>query len=448
MQTRPYTTLLLAGAILAIGQSVPADTPPTVEQLQTQMAEMQTQMDDMRRRLGDDWLTERRADEIRTLVQDVLADADTRASLLQSGAASGYDGGFFINSADGSFSLKINGQLQVRHVYNHRDNPPGDGDEHRSGFEVRRAKLKFKGHVVDPRWTYKIDGAFNRSGGDLQLEDGWIDYNFENGWSVKMGQFKSPFTREELVSSSSQLAVERSLVNEAFTGNRTQGVMLTYKADQFRIMASYDDGFDNGDFGGGIGNLDLDATNQGWQNEDVEGSFTARAEYLFVGTWKQFKDFTSKRGSDTGVLGGIAFHYQKDEYGTVTGPEEEIWAITGDFSWEGNGFNLFVSGSYADLDVANRSPFGIMVHGGYYLTEDLEIFGRWEYLDYDEDSLDEPNIITAGVNKYFNPKIKGTVDIGYATESIVGVSSSTGWEDDTPGEDGQFVRRSQMQLRF
>ncbi|MHC4108213.1 MAG: porin, partial [Planctomycetota bacterium] len=397
--------------------------------------------------LGQDWLTKQRAAEIRGLVQDVLADADTRASLLQ-GATAGYDGGFFIGSADGDFLLKITGQIQTRYVYNRRDMPPGDGDENRYGFEIRRAKVKFGGHIINPRWTYKIDGAFNRNGGDLEVEDAWIAYDFENGWSVKAGQYKAPFAREELVSSSKQLAVERSLMNEAFTGNRTQGVMVTYKGDQFRVMGSLDDGFDNGDFGGGVGNLDLNATNVGWNVETVEGSFTARGEFLFTGEWKQFKDFTSKPDSENAAMAGVAFHYQKDEFGTASGPEEEILALTLDFSWEGNGYNVFIAWSYADLDVQGRSPFGLMAHGGYYLTDMWEIFGRWEYLDYDEAGLSEPNIITLGVNGYFNSKIKGTLDFGYATESIVGVSSSTGWEDDTVGNDGQFVLRAQMQLLF
>ena len=72
------------------------------------------------------------------MVQDVLADADTRASLLQNGAMAGYNGGFFIGSTDGDFSLKINGQVQSRYVHNNRDMPPGDGDERRRAAKSRR----------------------------------------------------------------------------------------------------------------------------------------------------------------------------------------------------------------------------------------------------------------------------------------------------------------------
>ena len=50
-----------------------------------------------------DWLTEQRSDEIREIVQDVLADADTRASLQGSNMAAGYDDGFVISSSDGNW---------------------------------------------------------------------------------------------------------------------------------------------------------------------------------------------------------------------------------------------------------------------------------------------------------------------------------------------------------
>src|SRR5688500_14682619 len=57
---------------------------------------------------NQNWLTEHRANEIRGLVQDVLADADTRASLLQAGVASGYDDGFVISDSAGDWLLRTN----------------------------------------------------------------------------------------------------------------------------------------------------------------------------------------------------------------------------------------------------------------------------------------------------------------------------------------------------
>ena len=55
-------------------------------------AELESRLAALEAEKGAQWLTEQRAEQIRGLVQEVLADADTRASMLQ-GIAAGYDDG-------------------------------------------------------------------------------------------------------------------------------------------------------------------------------------------------------------------------------------------------------------------------------------------------------------------------------------------------------------------
>jgi len=55
------------------------------------------------------------ADETRALVAEMLADAETRSSLLQNSATAGHDGKFFLASPDGNFRLNIGGQIQFRY---------------------------------------------------------------------------------------------------------------------------------------------------------------------------------------------------------------------------------------------------------------------------------------------------------------------------------------------
>ena len=85
-------------------------------------------------------MTEQRSAEIRGIVQDVLADADTRTSLQSSGAMAGYNNGFFLASPDGNFSLKVGGQVQIRWTMNSAKEQNTDW-----GFENRRTKLDFSG---------------------------------------------------------------------------------------------------------------------------------------------------------------------------------------------------------------------------------------------------------------------------------------------------------------
>ncbi|MCP4836679.1 MAG: hypothetical protein GY895_18160, partial [Phycisphaera sp.] len=51
-----------------------------------QIAELKQELAELKQQNGQDWLTEQRSSEIRGIVQDVLADADTRTSLQSSGA--------------------------------------------------------------------------------------------------------------------------------------------------------------------------------------------------------------------------------------------------------------------------------------------------------------------------------------------------------------------------
>ncbi len=422
-----------------------------VQQLRATVQALQEQVKQLKASAADDqWLTEHRASEIRALVHEVLADADTRASLLGSSITAGWDNGFKIGSSDGNFLLKIGGQIQVRYVYNHSDESPDlDGDQHRAGFEVRRSKIEFAGHVVDPSWTYKVKGAFDRSDGAFNLEDAVITKKLGGGWSVSVGQFKPPFLREELVSSSKQLAVDRSLVNEERNQDFAQGVTIAYAGDVLRASAMYHDGFGS--------------DNTGWHLADTEFALTGRAEALLAGSWKQFDDFTSFRGDDFGFMIGAAAHYQKGEYGFAGAPpaplsgtftagmEETEFMWTVDASVEFGGANLFAAVVGRHLDVADADRIGFVLQGGAFIVDDWELFGRYEWYDFDAPGVEDLSVVTVGVNKYFaKHALKWTTDLGYGINRVDPTFGSTGvgWRGDAAEADGQVVFRSQLQLLF
>jgi len=384
----------------------------------------------------EDWLTEQRADEIRNLVHDVLADADSRTSMLQRGLTAGRDKSFFLASADNAFRLEIAGHVQVRFAYNGQSGGPID--DHRWGFENRRTKLKFEGHVLDESWTFQVIGAFLGIGGTFFLDTGYITKTFDNGVAVRVGQFKPPFLREELISSSRQLAVDRSLVNEEFNQGRAQGIEVGYKNDVFGIKGSYHDGFRS--------------RGTAASAETTEFAFTARAEWLAAGSWGQFEDFTSWSGDELGVLIGGAIHYEKDEYGTAAGPEEETFSWTVDGSVEFGGAHLYGAVVGRHLEVAGADQVGVVVQGGmFFVPDDWELFARYELGDLDIAGSENLNIVTVGVNRYFaKHALKWTTDVGVAFEpiDIRFAALGAGWRTDTAGENGQVVIRSQLQLLF
>jgi len=457
MKTQAAALLALAstfGTALAAGPDALAPAPTSagdteVAELRALVGDLKNQVDTLKAQTDDHWLTETRADEIRGLVQDVLADADTRASLLQSGAVAGYDKNFFLGSADGNYMLKIAGQVQVRAVYNWQDDEASD-DTNRFGFENRRTKIRFFGHAFDPSWQYLVLGAFERDGGSFVLDEAFITKDLGNGSKFRFGQFKTPFLREELVSSSRQMAVERSLVNEEFNQDRSQGVEYSYAADQWRLAVAFTDGF----FPGGVG-----TDNTPWQAEDTEYAFTGRFEFMLVGDdWKAFDDFEGWTGGETGILLGAAAHYQVGEYGTATPPgtgEVEALHLTADVTAKFDRFGLFAAVVYRNLDADDAATdvdqLGFLVQAGFFLTEEWELFGRYEFGDSDIDGDEDLSVITVGVNKYWDKhNLKWQTDVGFGLDEVSSTwaTSSAGYRTDPADSDGQVVIRSQVQLLF
>jgi hypothetical protein len=426
-----------------------------LEQLRKDNASMRNQIDDLRSRSEDNWLTQRRADQIRGLVQEVLADADTRASLLNDGLNAGWSDHFFLADPNGKFNLTLEGLMQVRWVYNYHDLP----DRHREGFENTRTWLTFRGFVYSPDVQYLVRGDFSRNGGGEGLYDAWIRYNLDDHWSIRAGQFKLPFMREELVYDGYQQAVERSLINEVNSLRRSQGIEFTYGADFDRVSAAFSDGGS-----AGLSGLNPNRANTPALNEDTEWAVTARYEHLFAGSWDQFVQFTSPPGDEFGMLFGLAGHGQQGEStGQFSfGRNETRWVgYTADLSVAFGGANAFVAWvhNYVDSPTVIVNFYNIMAQAGVYIAPKWEVFIRGEYawVDVHDQDFEPLAIATLGTNYYFQGQnLKWSTDIGIAFNRVENVYAGstgadiTGWRIDprNSGADPQIVFRTQFQLLF
>lgn len=444
------------------------------EELLQRLNAAESRIDQLEASNDGNWITEQRAEEMRNLVYDVLADADTRASLLQSGITAGYDNGAVLGSTDGNWLLRTNLLMQQRFIYNHQDSDASDDDD-RYGFENTRTKFIMTGHVVSPEWFYRVDVnvADNSSSGNVvgllrnifedlgfddddvedALEDfdafdftfgsrrggvgnAYLGYDYGNGWKMKLGSMKAPLLREELVEAQYQLAVERSLTNYLFTAGYVDGIMAHYQGDQFGFGAMFSDGLRTGQ--------------TVWNLIDTDYAFTARGEWLAMGNWDQFSDFTSMRGSETGVLVGGAIHYQEGESDTTI-EDLEILVLTADVSIEGDGWNAFGALIYSDIELGDFdiNPWAFVLQGGVFVTDNVELFGRYEFVDFDIDDAEDLSVFTGGVNYYFSGhNAKWTTDFMYGFDEVLVGDTITGLRSDGLDEDGQFVLRTQLQILF
>ncbi|MEM7230273.1 MAG: hypothetical protein AAF432_15815 [Planctomycetota bacterium] len=430
------SVVLLATGAASFAETIDDQAAARIQALEARVMELEATDSDL-------WLTEARADEIRSLVTDVISDADLRSSMLSSNLTAGYDNGAVVGSSDGSYSIKANLILQQRFIWNNQDDS-GTADDDRYGFENTRSKFVLTGNVVSKDWFYRVDVNVANGGGTRGgVGNAYVGHHFDDGVnSIIMGTFKTPLLREDMVETQHQLAVERSVLNYAFTGGYTDGIAWMHKQDTWRLWASFNDGANTGQTNFGV--------------FDTDWSVTGRAEFLLGGNWDQFNDFTNGQGEPGGWMVGVAGHYQEGESGSAAA-STDVSVLTADISWEGDGANVYAAVMYADVDTDGApsvEPLGFLVQGGFYFAEDWEMFARYEYADWDT-AAEDLGIFTIGVNKYFaGHNVKWTTDVGFGTDEVMGgaitgaPASITGYRSDAAGQDGQLVIRTQWQMVF
>ena len=390
----------------------------------TQISELKAEIAALKGNQGEQWLTEQRADQIRGVVQDVLADSNTRSSFQQAGGATaGYNNGFFISSADGNYSLKINALEQVRFVWNNTyqgktDGPDGN-DANQWGFENRRTQAFFSGNVVDPSWKYLVGIAYDAQNdpysadaGNFGLYYAMVTKTFGDGFSVSVGQMNVPFTVESnLFNAGSTQMGDYSIFEYMFGAGQQVGAMAKLEKDAFRVSGGWYNIVQT-DSSGTVGNS--------WDNNDNQSIAVAgRAEYKVAGTWDQFSKESSFKGEEFGLLIGGGVIWQNGRNDNSAGVyDANPLGLTADAQAKFGGFNLIGQflwqDGYPGTD-ASSSVWGFNVQGGAFITEDLEVFGAWAYADTAESgsssaSLGTTNYLQTGANWYFaKNSIKATV---------------------------------------
>lgn len=479
--TGKRTQIALAGALL-VGVSAPAMAETSTD-LQGEVAALRAELAEMRQQQDEQWLTERRAEEIKGLVKDVLSDAETRASLLAEGATAGIDekGKIFLKSADGAWKANFSGQIQFRYLYNEADRPAGQKEDTEDGFQMRRVKLGVSGHIADPKIYYKLVFATERdvststrsftdsggdtgsvrdttkAAGDVLVEDAYFGYKFDNGMFVQAGISKLPFARQELISSSRQTAVDRSIVTEYFTLDRAEQIQVGYSNDTIKVVVAGSDGADN-QFTDPLGTGD----------QAHSFAVTGRLDWKVMGDWGQMKDELAWAGEDTALFVGVAGHWEnnKDNGPGSTG-NSEWYAVTVDALLEVDPFSVTGAVFYAEEDnstttgtVADLEAMGFYVQGAVNLDDTWAPFIRYNWLEQDPDAptQDALQAVTVGVNYFFrkhNAKLTADVVYLFEGESLDEVGDINGGElssglglTSKDNDEDEFAVRVQFQLLF
>ena len=349
------------------------------------------------------------ADGVRALVAEMIADAESRSSLLQSGGAAGYDGHFFLSSADGNFNLTFSGQSQTRYTLNFNDEV-APADDSVQGFSLPRTALRFEGQIYGD-FGYAIQGLFDRDGGGFVLEDAFVTTDVGDGRTLQWGQWTTSFLTEDMLFEEHALSVDQSVVNAVFAQGRSQGVSLSSQEEDWAWVVTFSDGFRS--------------TNTDFGASPADYSFTGRVDFKAAGDWDQFHQFTSDKGSEYAAKIGGALHFQDGPDTPASGGVQQfVWTV--DAQAEGDGWNAFamVVGASTDVDGgADNDDFGWLIQGGVFVSDDWEFFGRFDMVSPDSSRAadDDFSTVTVGVNHYLHGQAaKFTVELSWYLDDTAG----------------------------
>jgi phosphate-selective porin OprO/OprP len=223
--------------------------------------------------------------------QQVEAIVDDK--LKKQKVLAGWKDGFFLESPNGDFKLKLRGYAQAHG----RFFPNEDGDTGTDSFFMRRVRPIFEGTVYK-YFDFRIMPDFG--GGTATLQDGYMDVKYFPYAKFRAGKFKPPFSIERLQSGADLLFVERSIANN-LAPNRDVGLMLY--GDFLEGSIGYQAGVFNGTVDGS--NSDGDTTS------DKEG-----AGRIFAEPFKA-TDIEPLKGLGFGVAGTYGRLKKADDLTTL-----------------------------------------------------------------------------------------------------------------------------------
>lgn len=134
----------------------------------------------------------------------------------------GYDKGFFIKSDDGKFSLKLTGRVQP--FYNLLRTETAATKNVANNFEVRRARLTLEGNIHSKSLLYKMQTDFGK--GFVTLKDFHADVELTKDVWLRFGQWKRPFSRQQINSSGRLEVADRSITDKSFGAGRDIGIAI------------------------------------------------------------------------------------------------------------------------------------------------------------------------------------------------------------------------------
>ncbi len=272
------------------------------------------------------------------------------------------------------------------------------GGESESSFNIKRAQLRFSGHILDPRLKYKtmVMGTTASGDFDVDLRDLWVSWRLTDAFQFQAGQFLVHFDYENLAPTWALQLVNRSIINSRLGFERDIGVQahgnLLSNRLQYYLYAM------NGD-----GRNELNNWNDLIYGTRVDLHILGKHQYVLPDL---------KPSDEPHLALGFAFLH---DMGNARVDTNRLNRVTTDLIFRYMGFSALGLVNWARNEDRDATDFGYLVQGGYFVVPDrLEVAGRWAEIGRGDalgDDLADPREATIGLNYYFKAhKVKLQAD--------------------------------------
>jgi len=321
--------------------------------------------------------------------------------------------GVVFRTPDDLFEASLGFNLQVR--YTHFDFDAASTSIDTNEFRVRRFKLYMNGFAFDPRLTWRFQADFAAPSARI-FDDGWLNWKFSDAASVQFGQYKTPFSRQELYNDGVLQFPERSLATDAFKPSRDIGVMgagsvgkgvFAYQAGVFGGSGQNTLRTDSHVMPvarllwnaiGTMGNSEMDL--QDHQTPALSVGVDGFLNTLHETTATSFDALPLNYTGPAGWLGRNIGQFETGEQIDV-----KSWEFEAQLKWRG----LSMQGEYfqgraeGDTSGARVYAYGWYAQAGYFiLPKKLDIAARYSFVDYNRSlSNDGVSVINTAATWYF-----------------------------------------------
>ena len=344
--------------------------------------------------------------------------------------------GLTFQTADKNYKLRM--RLRGQFLANYIDPDTDVDDDEGFGFRVRRLRVTWDGNAFAPWMKYKVQYDLSRNG---ELKDMKFSFARNKMFVPTVGQYKVPFNREVLNSSSALQVVGRSIITDYFEYDRDIGVgaygLLGDGKLRYDVGVFQGEGTNTKNDKGDTGVLwagRVQAAVIGGNAKKVKENF-AKKPTLMIGAAVAGIDVED--GSDGNI--GIPSEERAFENGTVT-------SFTADINYRDPRFNLTGEyiGRWVDEDGADEAyDYGFRAQGGFFvIPKKVEIASRYAMVQFDEDmpaEIDNVWTFTQGLNYYLGGSHKWKVQFDYTFQREEGLDGA---------ESDENMIRAQVQAYF